>query len=119
MGKVTETVRLTSLFDKTKSRVVTAVVDTGANNAQGLPETDFEDDPRIALGPTGSFVDMAAYEYRSWDFKVTEVGKSGGKTQLTWTSRWGDTYAVRWCGDIVTGPWVIEPAVFSQGQSTT
>jgi hypothetical protein len=67
-----------------------AVVDAGDNNAEGLPETDFEGDPRVALGPTGSFVDMGADEYY-WTGTVSIVGIPDG-IEISWDCVWGITH---------------------------
>ncbi len=57
-------------------------IDAGNNSAQDLPDTDFEDQPRIAVGATGCTVDMGADEYY-WTrtIAITEVPEG---IQLCW-----------------------------------
>ncbi len=57
-------------------------IDAGNNSVQDLPDTDFEDQPRIAVGATGCIVDMGADEYY-WTrtIAITEVAEG---IQLSW-----------------------------------
>jgi hypothetical protein len=75
---------------------------------------------RIFNGGKSPTVDMGAYEYGSFPFKVVAVTKAGsGLHILTWTSRPGDTYVV-WSRDSLPGwAWVNRGTVSSQGDQTT
>jgi hypothetical protein len=87
--------------------------------------TDRDGNPRIYYGLSSNTVDMGAYEYESWPFKVVRVAKTpGGGTQLTWNSRWGDTYVV-WAKAVLYVPpplyvmWAKQATVSSAGLITT
>ncbi len=102
-----------------------ACIDTGENQPWMQGATDRDGNPRIYYGLSSNTVDMGAYEYESWPFKVVRVGKtSGGETQLTWNSRWGDTYVV-WGRAVMYVPpplyimWAKQATLSSQGLITT
>lgn len=94
-------------------------IDAGRNEDWMPQAVDLDGNIRVVRGDSSLTVDMGAYEYRSWAFKITEIRKAVGKTQVTWTSRPGDVYRVRWCTDLLKGAWVVEAAIASHGLSTT
>ena len=109
------------LFEETSFRLSedSPCIDTGVNEDWMPQALDLDGNIRIVRGESSLTVDMGAYEYRSWAFKITEVRNAAGRTQLTWTSRPGDTYGIRWCTDLVNGTWAVGPRISSQGESTT
>ena len=109
------------LFEETSFRLSqdSPCIDAGLTMDWMPQALDLDGNLRVVRGDSSLTVDMGAYEYRSWAFRVTEIRKTAGKTHLTWASRPGDVYRVRWCTDLVNGAWVVEPAIASHGQSTT
>jgi len=81
---------------------------------------DLDGNPRIFHGKSSLTVDMGAYEYGSWPFKVLQLSQvQGGGALLTWKSRPGDDYIVWWCHDI-GGGWTRDDATIpSGGEQTT
>jgi hypothetical protein len=94
-------------------------IDKGTNLPWVWTARDLDGFVRAAYGNSSKTVDMGAYEYRSWTFKVTEVRKSGGQVQLTWSSRMGDTYTIVSSSTWPTTTWTIEATVVSLGTSST
>jgi len=95
-------------------------IDVGRNEDWMWGAVDLDGNPRIFYGNKSLTVDMGAYEYGSWPFKVLEMNApEGGQALLTWTSRVGDTYTVWSCADLSKGGWVEEASVASQGASTS
>ncbi len=75
---------------------------------------------RVWRGKDSMTVDMGAYEYGSLPFGVTRIVDTlGGVTELTWISRFGDTYTIWSCGDLSGPQWSEEQTMASQGESTT
>ncbi len=64
-------------------------IDAGTNGAEGLPEADFEGDPRRAMGPEGGIVDMGADEYY-WTRSVL-ARKTPAGIEVSWDCIWGIT----------------------------
>jgi hypothetical protein len=95
-------------------------IDKGKNEDWMWSAVDLDGNPRIFYGKSSLTVDMGAYEYGSWPFKVLEMdAPEGGQAFLTWNSRPGDAYTVWSCADLSTGGWVEEASVGSQGASTS
>ncbi len=94
-------------------------IDAGKNE-DWMPEAlDLDGNPRIAFGASSLTVDMGAYEYSPFPFRVTQVSKlAGAGVGLTWTSRPGQTYVVWSCHDLLGAEWLEEATVPSQGEST-
>lgn len=65
-------------------------------------------------------VDMGAYEYGSWPFRVTQVLTTGtGGLPFTRANRPGDEHVTWSCTDLTPGDWTQEAAVSSAGDSTS
>jgi hypothetical protein len=94
-------------------------IDTGNNEDWMGTAVDLDGNTRVVRGETSLTVDMGAYEYRSFQFKISQVNKTAGKPRLTWNSRAGDTYTVWSCQDLAAGAWSQVQTVASQGSETT
>ncbi len=80
---------------------------------------DIDGNPRIWQGKASLTVDMGAYEYGSFPFKVIGVAKEAdGESVLRWSSRPGDTYIVWSSTNLSDGQWNEETRILSQGEST-
>jgi hypothetical protein len=96
-----------------------ACIDTGNNENWMSSAVDLDGNPRIFFGKSSPRVDMGAYEYGSWPFRITGISETpSGEGQITWNSRPGDPYAVWSCFDLSTGGWIKEASVASQGPTT-
>jgi hypothetical protein len=93
-------------------------IDAGKNEEWMRSAVDLDGNPRIFYGNRSLTVDMGAYEYGSWPFKIVDMTGVEGGALLTWKSRVGDTYTVWSCLDLLTHGWVEEASVASQGAST-
>lgn len=79
-------------------------------------QQDIAGNPRVS----GPDVDIGAYEYGSWPFRIVEiVTTADSQAQLRWNSRPGDTYAIWSCADLANGTWIEETTVLTQSQSAT
>ena len=95
-------------------------VDTGTNEPWMRGAFDQDRNNRVFKGTLSVTVDMGAYEYGSFPFKVTNLEKpTDSSVKLTWNSRTGDIYEV-WSVDRFTNTpiWHHEATVSSQGQTT-
>jgi hypothetical protein len=82
--------------------------------------TDLDGNPRVFYGGLSLTVDMGAYEYGSWSFRISQVLMTGARAfQLTWSSRPGDEYVIWSCTDLTSGVWVQEQTVPPAGDSTS
>ena len=95
-------------------------IDAGLNENWMWTGIDSDGNPRIFYGKTSKTVDMGAYEYESWPFRVVEMtALQGGQARLTWISRPADSYTI-WSSSDLTGiQWNEEETISSQGTSTT
>jgi hypothetical protein len=95
-------------------------IDAGVNEDWMWTATDLDGNPRVFRGGLSLTVDMGAYEYASWSFRISEVlVETTGGLRLTWTSRPGDEYVVWSCTDLTSGAWTQEATVPSAGDSTS
>jgi hypothetical protein len=94
-------------------------IDAGENEDWMWGTVDLDRNPRIFYGASSKSVDMGAYEYGSWPFKVLEMrGMGGGGALLTWTSRPGDAYTVWSCLELFPAQWTEEITIPSGGETT-
>ena len=95
-------------------------IDAGTNQSWMEQAVDLDGNPRVFHGGSSLTVDMGAYEYGFFAFKVTELSKDPSrKTRLTWNSLPGETYIVWWRYDMLTGVWALGPTIDSGGETTT
>jgi len=95
-------------------------IDTGKNEDWMDGAVDLDGNPRILFGVSSATVDMGAYEYNPFQFKITQVSKvAGDGAHLTWTSRPGDTYTIWSSTDLTAPTWAEEATLASQGTSTS
>lgn len=95
-------------------------VDTGDNWALVPPGLDLDGNLRIAFGRHSLTVDMGAYEFDSVPFAITQlILGNGAQFELTWNSQPGDMYKVSSCADLLSGTWIKEADVNSQGAATS
>ncbi|MDP2898637.1 MAG: choice-of-anchor Q domain-containing protein [bacterium] len=95
-------------------------IDAGMNEDWMWMATDLDGNPRVFYGGLSLTVDMGAYEYGSWLFRISQVlVQTTGGLQLMWTSRPGDEYVVWSCTDLSSGVWAQEATVPSAGASTS
>jgi len=94
-------------------------IDKGKNEDWMWQAVDLDGNPRIWHGKDSLTVDMGAYEYGSWPFKIVKVSDAaGGGTELTWNSRPDDGYII-WSSDSLSGGgWNMERTVPSGGETT-
>jgi probable HAF family extracellular repeat protein len=95
-------------------------IDAGKTEKWMVEAADVEGNRRIWPGRLSHRVDIGAYEYDSFPFKVTQVvAFSSGEARVTWNSRPGDMYIVWSSPGLPTGFWTVEAIVPSQGHTTT
>ncbi|NQT84908.1 hypothetical protein HQ563_17970 [bacterium] len=95
-------------------------IDQGKTETWMWSDLDLEGNPRVFFGGKSLTVDMGAYEYGSFPFKIVKVERTVfGEERLTWTSRNGDTYIVRSSARLPNQSWTEEKTVVSQGELTT
>lgn len=89
--------------------VPNACIDKGKNEAWMQGAEDRDGNVRIYYGINSMTVDMGAYEYGSWKFKITGAAMVAiSEIQLSWASRVGDQYVV-WSIPAMRGPGIIPP----------
>ncbi len=94
-------------------------IDAGDNRAWMATAVDLDGNPRILNGRYSDTVDMGAYEYVLFNFRLVKVERaSDGKIRLTWTSRPDTTYGIHTSSDLKFWIWtgVVVPA---SGTGTT
>jgi hypothetical protein len=95
-------------------------IDAGRTEKWMLEAVDVEGNRRIWPGRLSETVDIGAFEYDSFPFKVTRVVTfSSGETRVTWNSRPGDVYVVWSSPALLTGSWTVQATIPSQGDTTT
>ncbi len=95
-------------------------IDAGKTEKWMVEAVDVEGSRRIWPGRLSHRVDIGAFEYDSFPFKVTHVvAFSSGEARITWNSRPGDAYIVWSTPALPTGFWTMEAIVPSQGDTTT
>ncbi len=95
-------------------------VDAGANEQWMWQAVDLDGNPRVFYGTSSKRVDMGAFEYGSFAFKIFRASKAvGDKAGLSWTSRPGDTYTIWSSSDLVRCEWVEEQTISSGGATSS
>jgi hypothetical protein len=95
-------------------------IDVGKTEMWMWSSVDLDGNPRVFFGGKSLTVDMGAYEYGSFPFRIVKVEETSfGEQRITWTSRSGDTYVV-WSSPVLPGrSWAEEKTVESQGEATS
>jgi hypothetical protein len=94
-------------------------VDAGRNESWMWRATDLDGNNRIFYGAQSATVDMGAYEFGSFPFRILSLVKQvDGKTNMTWLSRPGDTYVIWSRTSLLSGEWTSAGTVPSQGATT-
>jgi len=94
-------------------------IDAGNNEAWMCGASDLDGNNRIFYGARSSRVDMGAYEFASFPFRILSLVKQvDGKTNMTWLSRPGDTYVIWSRTGLFSGEWTSAGTVPSQGATT-
>jgi len=89
-------------------------IDAGQNEAWMSDAVDLDGNPRIFYGRSSLTVDMGAYEYGSFHFKIVGVVQAAdGGVDLRWGSRPDVVYMVWSCHDLLTATWEKEIAIVS------
>jgi hypothetical protein len=91
-----------------------ACVDAGMNEEWMWEAVDLDCHPRVFLGISSLTVDMGAFEYGYFPFRIVEIIRGCG-TLIRWNSRPGDRYDVWSRDDLVDGMWVWEATVGASG----
>ncbi len=95
-------------------------IDAGVNESWMWGAVDLDGNPRIFYGDLSRTVDMGAYEYGSWPFRIVGFAKKpGGGVELTWNSRPIDIYRISSCIHLEGGQGNIEETIASGGETTT
>jgi hypothetical protein len=95
-------------------------IDKGKNEDWMAHAVDLDGNNRIFYGGRSPTVDMGAYEYGSFPFRIEEIVRMiRGEAELIWRSRPGDTYVIWSCPNLLGGQWVEETTVGSGGQTTS
>ena len=95
-------------------------IDAGNSEEWMWDALDLDGNPRIWCGKSSLSVDMGAYERGSFQFRIVGIPKaSSGGTEVTWSSRPGDTYTIWSCFDLDGVSWNEEATIPSGGNSTT
>jgi hypothetical protein len=95
-------------------------IDAGKNEDWVWSARDADGNLRAYPGGKSLTVDMGAYEYGSWPFRITHaLMQPTGRILLTWASRPGDQYAIWSRTDLTSGAWTQKQTVPSAGNSTS
>lgn len=92
-------------------------IDKGKNEDWMTGAVDPDGNPRILFGYSSATVDMGAYEHRFPLNILTVEQGAGSQTLLTWASRRGATYIIGSSPNLLSGLWVEEATIISQGSS--
>jgi len=94
-------------------------IDAGQDRAWMVTAVDLDGNPRILFAYSSDTVDMGAYEYVPFDFRVQKVEiPSAGKIRLTWSSRPGTSYGIHTSSDLFGWSWTGE-VIPASGTGTT
>ena len=94
-------------------------VDAGDNRAWMVTAVDLDGNPRILNGRYSDTVDIGAYEYVLFNFRLLSVEKTpDGKIRLTWTSRPDTSYGIHTSSDLISSAWTGE-VIPASGTGTT
>ncbi|NQT84288.1 hypothetical protein HQ563_14775 [bacterium] len=95
-------------------------IDQGRTETWMWSDVDLDGNPRVLFGGKSLTVDMGAYEYGSFLFRIVRIEKMPqGETRLTWASRSQDKYTIWSCKGLPAPLWAEEDTVASQGEFTT
>ncbi len=95
-------------------------VDGGKNEHWMYGALDRAGNPRVFYGNSSFTVDIGAFEYGSFAFKIIQTSKTvDQKAVLSWSSRPGDLYTIWASSDLVSGNWFQETTVSSGGATTS
>jgi hypothetical protein len=95
-------------------------IDAGKNLPWMWGALDLDGNNRIFFGGNSKNVDMGAYEYNSFPFKIVEVNRAPrGQLHLKWASRPAETYDLWSWTPFQAASWSYEATVSSQGTLTS
>ncbi len=95
-------------------------IDAGRNEMWMWNALDMDGNLRIHNGGFSLTVDMGAYEYGSFAFRIVGVVQMDeGEVKLTWKSAPEQNYTVWSCSDLRGGEWNVEDMVASEGETTS
>ncbi len=94
-------------------------IDAGKTEMWMWSDVDLDGNPRVFFGGKSLTVDMGAYEYGSFPFRIIKIEEMPqGETRLTWASRSQDKYTIWSCKALPATSWAEEETISSQGEFT-